>query len=414
MYPTPSSDLRHRVVVLFSESSRRAAAAEADRRGQTYAFTGAAGRPVTWLKGEYAGLAVNAATEILNRCNLKHDLLEEAELLPAPAGSLHRTAVRGPGQRGLDGCRALIIPAGGHLLPATIEAIATWLVRGDGRLLVTGPTNLPDGLLGLSSRRAVTPEGYTGWRWRAESSFGDHAHWEDDYVTGYRGHTAWAVSAATGATALADLVEYATDPAGRPTGEPRPLGDAIVRTGRTVYVANQVLELLGGVMQAHLNVENVRKRQNPLHWGDTLALFVRQLLLELGLDDLWQTRLRTFGNHAGAFSYRQDVHGHQEFAALDYEAANLIPATFDLEDPAVSEHTTTEQARVWADRTDGYDFIERGLHNDSVAGNPPNAVRGQGLRDHVAAAEERLGYPIYTCGRHGGGHLHPETLDAMD
>ena len=70
----------HDVAVLFSRRSRDAYAAEATARGETYTFTDAWGRPRTWLKGEYAYLAPAAASVLLGRCNLKHDVIEEADL----------------------------------------------------------------------------------------------------------------------------------------------------------------------------------------------------------------------------------------------------------------------------------------------------------------------------------------------
>src|SRR5258705_13630128 len=70
----------HAIAVLFSRRSRDAYAAEAAARGETYTFTDAWRRPRTWLKGEYAYLAPNAASVLLARCNLKHDVVEEADL----------------------------------------------------------------------------------------------------------------------------------------------------------------------------------------------------------------------------------------------------------------------------------------------------------------------------------------------
>jgi hypothetical protein len=32
----------------------------------------------------------------------------------------------------------------------------------------------------------------------------------------------------------------------------------------------------------------------------------------------------------------------------------------------------------------------------------------------VRNAARNLGFPVDTCGRHAGGHMHPETIDAMD
>ena len=62
----------HDIIVLFSSRSRDAYAAEAKTRGETYTFTDAWGLPRTWVKGEYAYLAPNAAGLLLARCNLKH------------------------------------------------------------------------------------------------------------------------------------------------------------------------------------------------------------------------------------------------------------------------------------------------------------------------------------------------------
>ncbi|MHB1132427.1 MAG: hypothetical protein ACYC4L_08580 [Chloroflexota bacterium] len=398
MYPTPRSDVRQRVALLFSQRSRDLYAAEAVERGETYTFSDAWGQPKTWLKGEYAYLSPNAASAVLNRCNIKHDWVEEEEL----------------DDEALPEYWAVLVPNAGHLRAATIRRLEAWLRQTEGRLIVTGRTNLPPELLGLIKRDDLPVSGYTGWRWLPGSPFGDRQAWEDCYITGYRGHTAARVEPALGSKVLAEMVELTGDLSSTASVTQRPLGPAIVVGERTVYVANQMLELLGGAMQGHLNVEAIRGWSNPTHWGDRLAYFLRGLLLEVGLEPLWETRLRSFGAYDGAFSFRQDVHGQQQFAFLDYETQNLVPASFDLEEPTVAEYTTPEQAREWARRTSGYSFIEQGLHNDAVTGDPPWAVRGPGLHEHIKTAEESLGYPIYTCGRHGGGHLHPETLDAMD
>ena len=71
---------QHEVAVLFSQRSRKAYAAEAAARGETYTFTDAWGKPRTWLKGQYAYLATSGARVLLSRCNIKHDLIEEDDL----------------------------------------------------------------------------------------------------------------------------------------------------------------------------------------------------------------------------------------------------------------------------------------------------------------------------------------------
>ena len=387
----------HDVAVLFSERSRKAYAAEAAAKEQTYTFTSATGQPRTWVKGEHAYLAPNAAGLLLARCNLKHDLIEEGELT----------------DERLAGIRALLVPNAAHLAEAPMARIERWL-QGEGRrLIVTGRSNLPPALLGLASCAPLPVRGYTGWRWLPGSPFASD-DWEEFYVSGYSGHDAQRITPAPGNQVLAELLEFTGDLTDSTTATVTPLGPGIVATDRTLYVANQVFELIGGMLQAHLNVEAVRHWSNPTHWGDTLLFFLRRVLMDLGLAPLWQTRLRSFGTYEGVLSFRHDVHGMLDFTMLDYQIQNLIPASYDIEDPAFSTNITKPMAKAWVKRTTRNDFIEPALHNDSSIGDPPTGVYGKGLFEHVTNAERNLGFTVCTCGRHSGGHMHPETLDAMD
>ncbi len=386
----------HEIAVLFSRRSRDAYVALAEESGETYTFTDAWDRPRTWIKGEHAYLAPNAASVLLARCNLKHDVVEEADL----------TADR------LAGYRALLVPNAAYLSDGTIERIERWL-DGDRRLVVTGKTNLPPRLLGLTASAPLPVSGYTGWRWLPGSPFAGEA-WEPLYVSGYAGHAAQRVEPARGSRVLGELVELTGDLTDARTATATPLGPAIVLTERTAYVANQVLELIGGMLQAHLNVEAVRHWANPTHWGDTLLFCLRRLFFEIGLGPLWQTRLRSFGAYDGVLSFRHDVHGMLDFTFLDYQIENLISASYDIEDPAFSTNISEAMAREWVARTSRHSFIEPALHNDSSIGDPPTAIHGRGLYEHVRNAARNLGFPVATCGRHAGGHMHPETIDAMD
>lgn len=387
----------HRICVLFSESTRVAYARQAHASGQTYTFEGAAGRPVTWLKGEHAYLAPNAASVFLTRCNLKHDLVPEDALTDTV----------------LNGCRALVIANAGHLEAATMARIEGWLRDPSHRLLVTGRSNLPPALLGLASSRPQDIAGYTGWRWCEGSPFVGDA-WEPMYVSGYHDHAVQLVEPATGSRVLADLLSFSGDLSSAATVTASPIGPAIVVSAQVLCVANQVFELVGGMLQAHLNVERVRHWANPTHWGDTLLFFLRRLLLDAGWAPLWGTRLRSFGTYQGVLSFRHDVHGMRDYTMLDYQVQNLIPASYDIEDPGFSTNNTEPMARDWVERTTRNSFIEPALHNDSSIGDPPEAIRGRGLFTHVVNAEKSLGFTVCTCGRHAGGHMHPETLDAMD
>jgi hypothetical protein len=385
------------IAVLFSDRSRTAYAVEAANRNQTYTFIDAWGLPRTWLKGEYAYLAPNAARLLLARCNLKHEMIEEAGLT----------------DERLAGLKALLIPNAGHLADETMERIERWLAGGGKRLIVTGKTNLPPRLLGLKSCTSASTSGYTGWRWLPGSPFATD-DWEKLYVSSYKAFTVQKVEPAPGSKVLAALVELTGDLETAATATAADIGPAIVATDKTVYVANQVFEMIGGMMQAHLNVEAVRHFTNAVHWGDTLLFFLRRLMLDLGLGDLWQTRLRSFGAYDGVLSFRHDVHGMRDYNFLDYQIQNLIPASYDIEDPTFSSNIDDDMARDWVERTTQHSFIEPALHNDSSIGDPPTAIFGQGLFNLVSSARKSLGVSFCTCGRHEGGHMHPETLDAMD
>lgn len=385
------------IAVLFSNRSRAAYAAEAAHRKETYTFTDAWGLPRTWLKGEYAYLAPNAARLLLSRCNLKHEMIEEAALT----------------DERLAGLRALLIPNAGHLTDETHARIERWLAGGDRRLIVTGKTNLPPRLLGLKSCTPVPAEGHTGWRWLPEAPFAND-DWESLYVSSYKAFTVQKVEPVPGAKVLATMVELTGDLENAATATASDIGPAIVTTSKTIFVANQVLEMIGGMMQAHLNVEAVRHFTNAVHWGDTLLFFLRRLMLDAGLGDLWNTRLRSFGAYDGVLSFRHDVHGMREYSFIDYQIQNLIPASYDIEDPSFSSNIDEAMARDWVERTTQNSFIEPALHNDSSIGDPPVAIFGQGLFNLVTSARKTLGVSFCTCGRHEGGHMHPETLDAMD
>jgi hypothetical protein len=385
------------IAVLFSNRSRAAYAAEAAHRKETYTFTDAWGLPRTWLKGEYAYLAPNAARLLLSRCNVKHELIEEAALTDERLADL----------------RALLVPNAAHLTDETHARIERWLAAGDRRLIVTGKTNLPPRLLGLKSCKAAPAAGYTGWRWLPGSPFANE-NWESLYVSSYKAFTVQKIEPAAGSKVLATMVELTGDLENASTAAASDIGPAIVTTDKTIFVANQVFEMIGGMMQAHLNVEAVRHFTNAVHWGDTLLFFLRRLMLDAGLGDLWNTRLRSFGAYDGVLSFRHDVHGMRDYNFLDYQIQNLIPASYDIEDPSFSSNIDEAMARDWVERTTQHSFIEPALHNDSSIGDPPTAIFGQGLFNLVTSARKTLGVSFCTCGRHEGGHMHPETLDAMD
>ena len=391
------STLRQNVALLKSETSRQLYVQEAIGRDQVYEFTDAWGERARWLKGEYAYLAPNAASAFLNRLSLKHDTINEEEL---------RESIRE--------YQTLVIPNAARLEANTLSRIQDRLQDPDFFLLVTGRTNLPDSLLGLERSRLERPQGFSGWGWAAGSPFGDTSIWEELYVTGARGAAVHRVKAAAGAHVPAGLYEITGDLRNASTATRSRIGDGIILTGNTLYAANQVFEFLGGVLQAHLYVDEIRNWNNPIHWGDTLVYFLARLLKERN-PGLPSSRLRAFGSYRGVLSLRHDVDQSADLSMLEYEAANLVPASWDILDPVIADDSATEEeSRLWVREVAKYEFLEAGLHNDSLVGGPPTYLVGTGLYDHIRITEERLGIRVYTCGRHGGAHAHPETLDAMD
>ena len=126
------------------------------------------------------------------------------------------------------------------------------------------------------------------------------------------------------------------------------------------------------------------------------------------LADLRNARLRSFGAYRRrAVVYRHDVHGMRDYTFLDYQIQNLIPASYDIEDPSFSTNIDYSMARDWVKPTTQHSFIEPALHNDSSIGDPPTAIYGKGLFNLVSGAKKTLGITICTCGRHSGGHHAP-------
>ena len=394
---TSTESLCQNAAVLVSDRSLGHYVNQAQSRGETYAFTDARGRERHWLKGEYAYLAVNATSTLLHRYNIKHDHLREEDGLSAGD---------------LDAYQTLFVPNAECLATSTIETIRHWLCQPGVRLIVTGKTNLPNEMLGLSRRVPFTPAGYTGWCWTPASAFSDTEAWEPFYVTSYAGYTAEQVQATADAIVLAELYEFTGDLRSSLTANTKLIGDGIILTEKTLYVANQFLEFFGGLLQGHVNLEAIRHWYNPTHWGDTLAYLFERVLRRYVQPDMWKYRLRSFGSYEGVLSFRHDVDHSSDLEMLTAQVEQLVPATYNILDHIISPAVATEeQMQTWVRETARHNFLEAALHND---GHSDERVIGTGLADHVNASERHMGITLYTLGRHGGRHYHPETLDAMD
>ena len=391
-------ELFSNIGILWSERTRRANAEEAQRAGAVYTFEDAWGREKSWLKGQYAYLAPSTVSACLNRFNLKHSFFGDEGL----TDNLAEVSI-------------LFLPSAHSLTSAAIGAIRSWLERDDTFLCVTGPTNLPPELLGLRSLELGQMEGYTAWQWRSDSLFGDTAKWEEWYISGFKGFATCIAEPETGATVLADQLEIGGDLSGPETATRQRIGAGIVQTEKSLFVANALFEYMGGVWQAHLNAEEVRRWFNPFNWAETLLYQLRGVLWACGQDGHWGTRLRTFGSYDGVMNIRHDPDKSLDMTMLRYQGEHLIPATHTLLDANISpEATTTEMDQEWVREISKFPFVEIGLHNDAIQESPPKWMMGANLARHVLESEKNLGVRLYTGGRHGGYSVYPEMIDAMD
>ena len=392
------SKLPANIAILWSEQTRRVNAEEAQHKGATYTFTDACGKPKTWLKGQNAYLSPSTVSATLNRLALKYDFISDADLLVCLSNY------------------DLLFLSGAHQIPEVgIVAIEKWLLHADKFLCVCGPTNLPARLLGLAHLEVIQPEGYTAWQWLPDSPFGDRSKWEEWYISGYKGFATCRVLPLASSTVLADQLEITGDLRDPNTSSVRALGAGIVQSAQALFIANDLFEYLGGVWQGHLNSEDVRRWFNPVNWAETLIYQLRACLWRCGQDRLWRTRLRTFGSYDGVMNIRHDPDASSDTTMLDYEGQHLIPATWTLLDAHFSpEATTVERDLGWVRAISQYEFIEAGLHNDTMQESPPKHAIGKNLAHHVIQSEKNLGIRLYSGGRHGGFSVYPEMIDAMD
>ena len=396
--PSERTELSANVGILWSETTRRANAAEAQRAGAVYTFQDAWGQDKSWLKGQYAYLAPSTVSASLNRFNLKHSFIGDDRLADR-----------------LSDISLLFLPSAHSLTAAAIDTIGRWLQGDDAFLCVSGPTNLPPELLGLERLELARTDGYTAWQWNDASPYGDRAKWEEWYISGYKGFTSCMAEATAGATVLADLLEVGGDLSGPDSASLKRIGAGIVQTEKSLFIANALFEHMGGIWQAHLNAEEVRRWFNPFNWAETLLYQLRAVLWSCGQERHWNTRLRTFGSYDGVMNIRHDPDKSVDMTMLRYQGEHLIPATHTLLDANISpEATTTEMDQAWVREISRHEFIEIGLHNDAIQESPPRYMMGANLARHVIESEKNLGVRLYTGGRHGGYSVYPEMIDAMD
>ncbi|MFZ5769361.1 MAG: hypothetical protein ACOY3F_11835 [Bacillota bacterium] len=383
------------VAVLYSDSSRLWWAARAKESGLTYAFVDAEGRKRIWVKGSYAYLAPFGAGACLNRLGITHRMVCEEQTW----------------QGELDRYRILFIPNAPALAARTVQAVGSWL-RGD-----------PDRLLVVS--------GYTPQLWAMLGLKGDLQFLRKDEFVSWsacdkesRGRS-WCPVGAPGYPWVRPSGRVAGDvllklQATRASGDDvvhEFLGPGVLCLPQAIIFTASVFEYLGALIQSHVQIEPVRLRcPDAFHHGDQVVSCLRALLLRYRCGrEILRQGLCPFGSYDGVVSLRHDVDLSADTSMLEWEVANSVPATYMILDPCVSGDATTDiQARLWVLKCQSApEILEPSLHNDTLNGWPPRMMTGQGLAQHIALAQARLGFTVETLGRHGGYWVYPEVLDAI-
>ena len=295
-----------------------------------------------------------------------------------------------------------MIPNAARLEEATIGRIENRLRDPDFFLVVTGRTNLPGSPPGSGAGPGWSgPQGYTGWGWAAGLPLRRHFH-----LGGSLRHGGPRSGRSTGRgrrrrrgsqPASTRSPETSATPRRRPAAGLAP-GSFSPATPSTP--ANQVFEFLGGVLQAHLYVGRDPQLEQSVHWGDTLVYFLARLLKEhnQGLPSLAAARVRQLPGRALPAARRWT--SQPTWPCWEYEAANLVPASWDILDP-VNRGRFRHRGAVPALGSRGRQVRVPGgwpAQRQPGGRSPPPTWWERGLYEHIRITEERLGIRVYTCG----------------
>lgn len=383
------------VGILYSRLSLATCIEMAKRSNALYGFGGATAA-VQWLKGEHAYLAPNGAASLLRRFCIKFDWLGDEDLLEL---------------RRLERFHTLVLP---HVMALPVQAhkvLSSWIDRG-GYLLVTGRTDLPEELLGLSGLKWYQPEGYTA------IDYGKYS-----LIAGYRGYTAGICQPASGSKVLASSYEV-LNPQEKADGRTtNPLGPGVIRTEQVLYVSLPLFETFGGMLQGHVDFEEIRCWGHRYKYLDWVGRFVKDILEESGWRHLWHVRIKPWGEYRGVIVLRHDVDESSDKTYLDFERENHIRATYAILNDtrrqewlkAVATHPGAEAAYHF-DTGPEKTPISSLLFNRARETSPclPKKTSGKGLWKQIKKARDVFGIQMKTAQRHHSFFHYPEIVDAMD
>ena len=381
--------------ILYSQSSHSWLKKMAEQSGSIFSFEGATGT-VRWLKGEYAYLAPNGAASLLRRLCIKFDWLKDEEITEPFVLRRYHT---------------LIVPHAVALSDEARKALVTWVDQG-GYLLVSGRTDIPKELLGVSDLEWYQPQGYSSVEYKGHQM-----------IAGYRGYTLGLGEPASGSEVLASAYETKSSGRGTDIEGYHPLGPAVIKSGKVIYITLPLFETIGAILEGHVNFEEIRGVGHRFKYLDRLGRFLKDILEEAGWQHLWHFRVKPWGEYHGVVVLRHDVDESTDMTYLDYERKNHIPATYAILDNQHRHH--------WLNAVAMHPEAEIAYHFDTgperitrfgkllcrlkgATSHVSSKSDGKGLWRQMKRARDSLGIPILTAQRHNSVFHYPEIVDAMN
>jgi hypothetical protein len=351
---------------------------------------------VRWLRGEYAYLAPNGAASLMRRLCIKFNWVTDEDLIEP---------------KNLERYHTLIVPHAVALPAQARKILADWVDHG-GHLLATGQTDLSIELLGLSDVKWYRPKSYTA------ISYGKY-----NVIAGYRGYTVGICQPASETQVLASAYEVVNPQEGMDGSMSYPLGPAVIRTRKVLYISLPLFETFGAMLQGHVDFEDIRNWGHRYKYLDWLGRFVKEILEDSDWKHLWRVRVKPWGGYRGVVVLRHDVDESSDLTYLDFERENQIPATYAIFDDRHRRH--------WLKAVASHPAAEAAYHFDSgpkkttlfnvllgrsrgVTANILKKTGGKGLWKQVKNARDTLRIPIITAQRHNSYFFYPEIIDAMD
>ena len=299
----------------------------------------------------------------------------------------------------LEKYHTLIIPHAVSLPPQSHHNLHHWIRKG-GYLLVTGQTDLPNELLGLSEKRWHQPKGYSAIQ------YGRY-----NIIAGYPGYTIGICTLAYGTETIGSAYEILNPKEEISCRVTYTLGPGIIRYGKVIYIPIPLFETFGAILQGHVDIEEIRDGGHRYKYLDWIGRFIKDLFEESGWNHLWRVRVKPWGEYRGVVVLRHDTDESSDMTYLDFERKEGIPATFAILDD--------RHRREWLMRVKAHPKAEASFHFDTGPGKYvrfgfKKKISGKRLWREVVRAQEKLHIPIESAQRHNSFFYYPEIVDAMD